>query len=176
MQLAITALSELSTDYLAELLSATRDSKCSIVEIRCSSLAQTRAAYLLVQGNWNQIAKLEHALESLRKHFAVQIQSLRTEPESKNKSQVAIPYILESFSLDKDAVIESLSAFLGDQGVNIEEITGSSYQAAYNQAAVFAIRFVLLIPATIQLMALREDLLDYCDQLNIDALFEPIKR
>lgn len=174
MQLAITALGELSSDYLAELLSSVRDSKCSIVELRSSCLAQTRATYLLVQGSWNQIAKLENALESLHKHFAVQIHNVRTEPQL--AAEASIPYVLETFSVDKDAVIESLSNFLVDRDINIEEVTGSSYQAAYNQTAVFAIRFVLLIPAHSQLMTLREDILDYCDQLNLDALFEPIKR
>jgi glycine cleavage system transcriptional repressor len=176
MQLAITALGNLSTDFIAELLSVTRDCKCSIVEIRTSCLSKSRAAYLLVQGNWNQIAKLEKQLEHLHKHLAVQIHSLRTDQEEPVKEKSGLPYVLETFSIDKDSVIESIGTFLFDRGVEVEEIVGSRYLAAYSQTLAFSIRFILLIPAQLPLMSFREDLLDYCDQLNLDALLEPIKR
>jgi glycine cleavage system transcriptional repressor len=83
---------------------------------------------------------------------------------------------LETISLDKDNVVEAISAFLLDREIGIEDITGSCYQAPYIQTSVFSTRFIILIPSHIQLISLREEFLDFCDQANIDAIFEPIKR
>ncbi|MFI3218718.1 MAG: ACT domain-containing protein, partial [Methylococcales bacterium] len=59
MQLAITILGSHQSRFMAEILPAIRDCKCHIVEIRSSTIGQSTAAYLLIQGNWNQIAKFE---------------------------------------------------------------------------------------------------------------------
>jgi len=174
MQLAITALGPTHPNFIAELLPAISDCKCSVVEIRSSRLAQATAVYLLAQGNWNQIAKLENTLELLRKRLNIKISSLR--PEPKDKSSDCLPYSLETISLDRDHVIEAISTFLLDRGVEIEDINGSCYQAPYIQTSVFSTKFILLIPPDIQLISLREEFLDFCDQTNIDAIIEPIKR
>jgi glycine cleavage system transcriptional repressor len=34
----------------------------------------------------------------------------------------------------------------------------------------------LLVPANVHILSLREEFLDFCDDLNIDAILEPIKR
>lgn len=174
MQLAITALGSHRPNFIAELLPAISDCKCSILEIRSTRLAQSTAIYLLIQGNWNQIAKLENTLELLRKRLNIKISSLR--PEPKEKSSESLPYSLETISLDRDNVIEAISVFLLDRDIEIEDIIGSCYQAPYIQTAVFSTKFILLIPPHIPLISLREEFLDFCDQSNIDAIIEPIKR
>jgi glycine cleavage system transcriptional repressor len=174
MQLAISALGNNQTNFISEILSAIRDCNCNIIEIRSSRLAQTYAIYLLVQGNWNQVAKLENTLESLQKRLAIKIQTLR--PETKEKIKDYLPYSLETISLDRDNIIEAISAFLFEREIDIEEVTGSSYQAPYIQSSVFSTKFVILVPPQLQLLTLREEFLDFCDQLNIDAILEPVKR
>ena len=174
MQLAITALGNHQINFIAEILPAIRDCKCNVLEIRSSRLAQSTAAYLLIQGNWNQIAKLESTLDIIQRRLDIKIQTLR--PDQKEKPKECIPYSLETISLDRDNITESITSFLFDREIDIEEITGSCYQAPYIQTSVFSTKFVLLIPPQIHLLSLREEFLDFCDQLNIDAILEPIKR
>jgi len=174
MQLAITALGNNPINFIAEILAAIRDCKCNILEIRSTCLAQSTAAYLLVQGNWNQIAKLEGALESIERRMAIKIHSLR--PEPRNKIGEFIPYSLETLSLDRENVVESIATFLLTRDIAIEEIIASSYQAPYIQNTVFSSKFIILIPPQLHLLSLREEFMDFCDQLNIDAILEPIKR
>jgi glycine cleavage system transcriptional repressor len=83
---------------------------------------------------------------------------------------------LETISLDHENIVESIATFLLDRDIDIEEITGSSYQAPYLQSSVFSSKFIILVPASISLLILREEFMDLCDQLNIDAILEPIKR
>ncbi|MGR8981868.1 MAG: glycine cleavage system protein R, partial [Gammaproteobacteria bacterium] len=160
--------------YITDILAAIRECKCSITEIRSSRLSQSNATYLLIHGNWNQIAKFENVLDTIQKRFEIKIHTVR--PEPKEKERETIPYSLETISLDRDNVIQSITAFLFDRDIEIEEITGSSYQAPYIHTSVFSTRFIILIPPEIRFMSLREDFLDFCDHLNIDAILEPIKR
>ncbi len=174
MQLAITALGNHKINFIAEILPAVRDCKCNILEIRSSRLTQSTAAYLLISGNWNQIAKLEGTLDIIQKRLDIKIHSLR--PEQKDKPKECVPYSLETISLDRDNVTESITSFLFDREIEIEEISGSCYQAPYIQTSVFSTKFVILIPPQLHLLTLREEFMDFCDQLNIDAILEPIKR
>ncbi len=174
MQLAITALGHYQTNFIAEILPAVRDCKCNILEIRSSRLAQSTAAYLLISGNWNQIAKLETTLDIIQRRLDIKIHSLR--PEQKDKPKECVPYSLETISLDRDNVTESITTFLLDREIEIEEIAGSCYQAPYIQTSVLSTKFVILIPPQLHLLSLREEFLDFCDRLNIDAILEPIKR
>lgn len=174
MQLAITALGNHKINFIAEILPAVRDCKCNILEIRSSRLAQSTGAYLLISGNWNQIAKLESTLDTIQKRLDIKIHTLR--PDQKDKPKECLPYSLETISLDRDNVTESITSFLFDREIDIEEITGSCYQAPYIQTSVFSTKFVILIPPQLPLLSLREEFLDFCDRLNIDAILEPIKR
>jgi len=63
-----------------------------------------------------------------------------------------------------------------DRGICIEEITASRHQAAFFNTPVFSTKFVLLVPPEVRILSLREEFLDFCDSLNIDAILEPIKR
>ncbi len=174
MQLTITALGKLHTHFIAEILPIIRDCKCNVVEIRSSRLGQSTASYLLIQGNWNQIAKVESALDLIQKRMEIKIHTLRTEPKEKGKESV--PYTLETISLDKESIIESITTFLLGRDIEIEEIMGSSYLAPYAQTPVFSTKLIILIPPQLHLLSLREEFLDFCDHLNIDAILEPIKR
>jgi glycine cleavage system transcriptional repressor len=174
MQLAITVLGNNKINFVAELLPAVRDCKCSIMEIRTTRLAQSTAAYMLIQGNWNQIAKFESTLEIIQERLDIKVHTLR--PEAKDKGKDCMPYSLETISLDRANVVESITSFLFDREIEIEEITGSCYQAPYIQSSVFSTKFILLIPPQLHLLSLREEFLDFCDQSNIDAILEPIKR
>lgn len=174
MQLAITAIGDYQTNFITEILPAVRDCKCTVLEIRLSRLAQATAAYLLISGNWNQIAKFESTLDILQRKLSIKIHTMR--PEPKDKPREYLPYSLETISLDRDNVTESITTFLFDRGIDIEEITGSCYQAPYIQTSVFSTKFVILIPPHVHLLSLREEFLDFCDRLNIDSILEPIKR
>lgn len=174
MQLTITALGNKLTPFLAEILSATSSCECIVLEIRSSNLAQTTASYLLVDGNWNHIAKLESILDNLQKRLEIQIQTLRPDPAPKKTE--GIPYSLETISVNIPNVLEDITSFLFERKICIEEINASNYLAPYAQSPIFSTKFILLIPPEIRLLSLREEFLDFCDNINIDAIIEPIKR
>jgi glycine cleavage system transcriptional repressor len=40
---------------------------------------------------------------------------------------------------------------------------------------MFSIRLVINVPSRIHLGVLREEFMDFCDHLNLDAILEPVK-
>lgn len=174
MQLTITALGNKQTHFIAEILTIISNCNCTVLSIKSSNLAQSTAAFLLVDGNWNHIAKVESLLDALQKHIEINIQTLRPEPLP--QKQNAIPYSLETVSIDRHNVIEDIVNFFYEREICIDEINGSSYRAPYVETSIFSSKFILFVPSQIRLLLLREEFLDFCDTLNIDAIIEPIKR
>ncbi|MFI3137249.1 MAG: ACT domain-containing protein [Methylococcaceae bacterium] len=174
MQLAITILGSCSKNIISDILLAISDCKCVIVEMSSSQIGQATAAYLLVEGNWNHIAKFENSLELIQKSLKLQVQTLRH--EKSEKTVEGMPYSLEIIALDQDNIIQTVVAFLCANEITIQEFSASRYPAAYNQSMVFSAKFIVIIPKESPLLSVREQFLDFCDQLNIDAILEPIKR
>lgn len=174
MQLAITALGTNSTLYLNDVLSAINNCKCNLTELRTSQLAEAFAAYLLIEGDWNQIAKLESLLDSLQNRLGIQIQLIR--PDDSKPLPQGIPYSLETMSLYRNDIVQDVTTFLMSRNIFIEELSASRYHAPYCNSPVFSTRFIVSIPSNIRLLSFREEFLDFCDNLNLDAILEPIKR
>ncbi len=174
MQLTISALGNKSTPFMPEILAIISNCNCTVLNLKSSNLAQSTATYVLIDGNWNHIAKVESLLHSLQKRLEIQIQTLR--PESITPKPNSIPYSLETISIDRHNVIEDITHFFYDREVCIDEINACSYSAPYVETTIFSTKFILLIPPQVRLLMLREEFLDFCDTLNIDAIIEPIKR
>ena len=174
MQLAISVLGNKTKDFVVETLSTVSLCQCHVLELRTANLTQLTGLYLLIDGNWNHIAKLEVMLDAVAKRLAVQMQFIR--PEKDTPVEPGVPYTLETISMDKKDILLAVSAFLAERGIVIEEISASRHQAAFFNNSVFSSKFILLVPEDVRILSLREEFLDFCDNLNIDAILEPIKR
>ncbi len=174
MQLAITALGKNTICSLNDILSVINNCGCSIVELKTSNLSRASSLYLLSEGDWSQIAKLEHLLESLSDRQEIQIQTFRPIVDERISNE-GIPYKLETVSLFRHDIVQDLITFLHSRNIYVEEVFANRYQAAYFQSPVFSTKFIISIPAEIRILSFREEILDFCDNLNLDAIIEPIK-
>ncbi|NOQ36671.1 MAG: transcriptional regulator [Methylococcaceae bacterium] len=172
MHLAITALGKPPTHFIADILEAITNCHCNILELRSTNLAQSAiAAYLLVEGNWNHLAKLENILNSLQKRLKIQIHTQHTKPlEIENEY---ISYRLKTISIDKPNITEDIVTFLCTHNIKIEEIKAYSQPDYYSQSPIYSMHFMVLIPNDIQLAFFREEIFNFCNTLNMDILFEP---
>ena len=174
MQLAITVLGNRQTHFIEHILPAISRCHCNIVEISLTDLAESSAAYFLIEGNWNHIAKLENIFDSIEKQLKIHIHKTRQDKTSALKT--GFPYMLEAMSLDQSNIVLNIASFLSERNIHIVEIKGSRYPAPYIQSPIFSAKFIIIIPSEQRLLQLREDFLDFCDQSNLDAILEPIKR
>jgi len=171
--LVISALGKDKSGIIGELSSAILNQECNILDSRMTVLAGEFAILLLVEGPWNQLVKLEDQLPTLQQQLDLTIISSRPDGDAANKK--ILPYIVEAIALDHPGIVHNLANFFSQRQINIHDMNTSSYSAAHTGTPMFTVRMSIGIPSTIQIASLREELMDFCDSLNLDAIMEPVK-
>jgi glycine cleavage system transcriptional repressor len=138
-----------------------------------TSLGVEFAMLLLVSGNWHSLAKLEGELKKLADTTGLALQLKRTEPKGARTDM--LPYSVDVVCLDQTGIVSSLSGFFASRGVDIAEVSTRVYPAAHTGALMFSVQMIVNVPSRIHVAQLREEFLELCDSLNLDAILEPVK-
>jgi glycine cleavage system transcriptional repressor len=171
--LVITCVGADRPGLVDELTQTILDAKGNIIDSRMTVLGEDFATITLVSGNWDAIAKLEDALKVLAKKDELNITTRRTE-KRKPKAD-AMPYTVDVISVDAPGLLHNLAQFFASRSINIEDLSTSSYSAAHTGTPMFAMHMTVAIPASVNISVLREEFFTYCDELNMDAVLEPLK-
>ncbi|HCM27469.1 MAG: hypothetical protein A2Z99_20790 [Treponema sp. GWB1_62_6] len=139
-------------DMAAEIL----EFGCNIEESRMALLGGDFAVLLLVSGESAPIDKLIEALDAVGSRLGLVATARRTRaPET---SGDALPYLLESASLDTPGIVRSVAAVLRRSGVNIADLETDTAPAPWTGAPMFTMRARLLVPRGVSVSALRKEL------------------
>jgi glycine cleavage system transcriptional repressor len=138
-----------------------------------TALGNEFAMLLLVAGNWHTLAKLEGELVKLTESSGMTISMRRTDQRPPRLDMVS--YTVDVVCLDQPGVLHSLSGFFSSRGIDIGDISTRIYNAAHTGAPMFSVYMVVLVPTRVHIAALREEFMDLCDNLNLDAILEPLK-
>ena len=165
-----------ATQPAAALLPLTRrvsDCGCNVIEARLSTLGQDIVIALLAVGSWDAIAKLETGVARLERDDGIKATVQRT--GAKAASNAMLPYVVEVVSADKAGVLYQLAEFFSTRGIAVEQLTSSRYKAMQTGAEMFSAQITIGIPAKTHIASLRDDFLEFCDSLNLDAIMDPMK-
>ena len=146
---------------------------CHLGESRMAVLGGEFAVITMLSGNWNAVAKLETAVARLQDQLDLSIQCRRTELRENTES--FIPYAAEVIGADQPAIVHEISSFFARRGINIEDLYTSRYPAPHTGAPMFALHLTVGIPADLAIAAVRGEFMDFCDDLNLDAMLAPVK-
>ena len=171
--LAITACGDDKTGLVGQLSGKIADSGCNIEESRMAVLGGKFALVMLVSGPWHALSRLESQLPALGEQLGLVIVQERT--GKRERTQQAIPYNVELVTMDRPGIVHSLSSFFARNGINIEDLQTSTYFAAQTGTPMLSLVMTIGIPSNVHIATLRGDFLDYCDDLNLDATFEPVR-
>lgn len=171
--LVITASGEDRVGLVDRLSGRIADSGCNIEESRMAVLGGQFALIMLVAGPWNALSKLEGQLEPLGEQLGLTIVHKRTQKRERTKA--AVPYSVEVVAMDHPGIVRNLATFFSRNGINIEELQTNTYPAPHTGTPMFSVIMTVGIQADIHISTLRGDFLDYCDDLNLDATFEPVR-
>jgi len=174
MLLTITTFGKKELQRVAHITQAIADCDCAVLESRMASLANDAVFSLLVEGNWNHIARLENMLEQIASEL--EIKAFCSRSETSNSADNKLPYSAEVFGLRDNSLLSDLAAFFIANSIGIREMTTSCHPAHHTETPLFTAHFILELPSNIRLITLREDFLDFCDNSNLDAILEPVKR
>lgn len=171
--LVITALGEDRPGIVDALSRIISDSGCSILDSRMTVLGGEFAAIQLVSGKWNELAKLETQLSSAGRDQDLHLHWKRT--KQPRPSTELMPYAVDVISMDHPGIVQQLAHFFSTRGINIRDLSTSRYPAAHTGTPMFSAHITLDVPGRMQIAVLREEFLEFCDHLNLDAIFEPVK-
>lgn len=171
--LAVSAIGTDRTGIIHELSRVITDSGGSISESRMACMGSEFAMVLLVSGNWHSLAKLETELRKFADGAGLTLSLKRTEPRAARGD--LLPYSIDVVCLDQTGIVAGLAGFCASRGIDIAEVSTRTYPAAHTGAQMFAVQMIVNVPSRLHLAHLREEFMEFCDSLNLDAIMEPVK-
>jgi glycine cleavage system transcriptional repressor len=171
--LVISVLGEDHPGIVNQISKSILEQGCNIEDSRMAVLGGEFAAMLLVEGKWNTLAKVENVLPELERQLGMTIVSKRTGERASDRN--LLPYAVDVISMDHPGIVNKLAGFFAERSINIEDMSTSSYAAAHTGTPMFSVRMTIGIPSDMHIAGLREEFMDYCDGLNLDAVLEPLK-
>ena len=149
------------------------DCGCNLTEARVATLGRDVSVLALAQGPWDAIAKLESALARLEREEQIRLVHYRTGPKPAQTNM--LPYVVEVIAADKPGILYQLAEFFLHHDISIEQLQSTRYRAMQTGADMFSAQITVGIPANTHIAALRDDFLEFCDGLNLDAIMDPMK-
>ena len=171
--LVISALGEDHSGIIKDLSGLITETGCSIEDSRMSVLGGDFAVMLLCEGRWNELAKLEAGLPGAGRRLGLQLHTRRTTPRPPAGN--LLPYTVEVISIDHPGIVHNLATFFASREINIRDMATTRYAAAHTNTPMFQVQMTVDVSATLHIARLREEFMELCDQLNLDAIIEPSK-
>ena len=165
-----------TTHPQSPLLAVTRriaDSGCNLVDTRLATVGRDVSMTALATGSWDSVAKLEAMLGRLDREEGLKLNWYRT--AAKQSQSSLLPYIVEVVAADKPGILFQLADFFDRQGITIENLQSTRYRAMQTGAEMFSAQVTIGVPSDMHIAALRDDFLEFCDHLNLDAIMDPMK-
>ncbi|HEX8979421.1 MAG TPA: glycine cleavage system protein R [Parasulfuritortus sp.] len=169
--LVITATGEDQVGLVQKFTSRILDAGCNIEESRMALLGGQFAMIMLVSGRWDALTKLEDRLTTVGAELGLTIVQKRT--KEVERPAPLVPYSINVVAMDHPGIVHNLANFFAQRGINIEELATDTYPAPHTGTPMFSVNMTVGIPADTHISTLRGDFLDHCDNLNLDAIFEP---
>jgi len=169
--LLISIFFESSLNPLATLSKLISQHHSVIRKAQLVTMGDKQGAQLQINGPWHEIVKLENELNKLVKKLGCKMTLDRSNKTPSPKK--VILYSIEFNAPEQTNAIDEISQFFVEQGIHIYEMNLSPYitnPLGYNMQHM---QMYILIPDSYSIPDLRENFVNLCDSLNIDAYLEP---
>lgn len=171
--LAVAVLGEERPETIEAVTRTIQECKCDILDSRLTVLGDVAGLLLLVQGNWNTLARLETQLQKLERSHKVHCILQRSHGfRAQNDLR---PYAVEVTALERPAIVQRAIDFFNERGIRIEDMSTRSYRVPHTETPMMAIHLVVGIPERVHSGMLRDEFFDFCDEQDWDAVMEPVK-
>jgi glycine cleavage system transcriptional repressor len=172
-QLSLLAMAPEGAQVLRRLTDQAVSVGCNIVEARETPVGNSTAIVLLADGSWDAIVRLEQAAPKVAEKLKLKMLTQRVQPITPPGDR--LPYAVDLSSADKPGILSSLIKFFTSRDVTIMELSARSYPAAHTGAMLFAVQMNIGLAHDMHIATVRDEFMDFCDSMNLDAILEPIK-
>ena len=175
MKSSYLVISSIGTDkpgIVNKLAHACSTNLCNIIDSRMTVLGGEFAVIMMVSGSWDAIAKLEKMLPALSEELELTTTIKHTQ---KRSSAPALAYSVSVVALDNPGIVHELAQFFSSRNINIDDLQTGTYSAPHTGTQMFNLSMSIRIPADTHIASLRDEFMDFCDELNLDAIIEPLR-
>ena len=166
-KLVITALGEDRPGIVDQLSNTLFTHQLNIEDSRMSVLGGEFAVQLLVTGSEQAITSFIDKKQKVESTLNMTLTVKTT--ETAVASQTLIPYDVEVISIDYPGIVHKLASFFSERQINIVDLETDRYAAPHTGTPMFSLHMTIGIPAENSIAGLRDDFLNMCDELNLDA-------
>ncbi len=147
----------------------------NIDDSRMTVLGGEFAIILLISASLNELKTIEQVLKQQANYLELNIITKQTDGDALPHSvsvEKKIPYIVEVLAMDNPGIVYQLADFFSSREINIQSLQTDRYPAPHTGTQMFAIEMIITVPQSIIINDLREDFLNLCDDMNLDASIE----
>ncbi|MCW8830026.1 MAG: glycine cleavage system protein R [Gammaproteobacteria bacterium] len=166
-KLVITALGKDRPGIVNELSNTLLTHELNIEDSRMSVLGGEFAILLLVTGSKQAISHFIDKKQTAESALSMTLTVKTTETSAPAKN--LIPYDVEVIAIDHPGIVHKLTSFFSGKQINIVDLETDRYAAPHTGTPMFALNMTIGIPAETSIASLRDDFLNMCDDLNLDA-------
>jgi len=171
--LVVSALIENTSEIIRTFSKLPKSSGCNIVDSQFKVLGHELSLVLFLSGTWDAIAKMEDMLGKLEQEYKIKILTRRSEVDSLQGD--SMPYAVDVVGIDQPGIIFDITDFMSSNNLLIQEMASNTYKASHTGAKMFSLHMMVNIPLDTSIAAIRGDFIGFCDQLNLDAIMDPVK-
>jgi len=172
-QLSLLALAPEGAQVLRRFTDQAVSVGCNIIEAKETPVGDCTAIVLLADGSWDAIARLEQAAPKVAEKLQLKLLTRRVQPAEPLGDR--LPYAVDLSSADKPGILSSLIEFFISRDITIMELSARSYPAAHTGAMLFTVQMNIGLARDTHIATVRDEFMDFCDSMNLDAILEPIK-
>ncbi|NCX94090.1 MAG: hypothetical protein EBX40_05395 [Gammaproteobacteria bacterium] len=158
-------------EFLSALTRRIREHQCLSEHYYSRQIEGNIYGCLTVSGSWGALVKLESAFKQLceAEHVHFQVERVNTA----EIDQAYIPYLVHVTGLDTPSFMEELLSFFVGGSVHCTQISGATSYLGQSKTRMQQVTLHVRIPVTLPLSQFRDHVLTFCDDYNLDAIFEP---
>ena len=166
-KLVISALGADRPGIVDELSRFIYKNQLNIEDSRMTVLGGEFAVLLLISGDDTCINSFQEKLADIEQSLDMRL-LIKTTSASENNSN-AMPYSVEVSALDQPGIVGNIANFFSSRKFNIVDLQTERYAAPHTGSPMFALTMTIGIPADTNIAKLRDEFVQTCDDLNLDA-------
>jgi len=166
-KLVISALGADRPGIVDEISNIIYNHSLNIEDSRMTILGGEFAMLLLVSGEQSSIDAIQTQVNEIEQALQMRLMIKLTSESTPIGN--AIPYAVEVTALDHPGIVNNISSFFSQRGINIVNLHTESYSAPHTGTPMFALHMTIGISADTNIAKLRDAFMQACEELNLDA-------
>ncbi len=149
------------------------DAGCNIEDSRMAVLGGECAMVILVAGDVDGVSAVVDGVEAAGTAAGLVVGIKRTGPPGEGVSAGAIPYRVSAYSMDHPGIVQQVTHFLGELGINVRALDTHVTSAPITGQPLFSLNAVIDVPSGQSVRELRRGLEEIGAVENVDIEVKP---